>query len=410
MEMPLEGIRVIERAGGIAGPTAGLMLGNLGAEVIRVEEPLGGNRSGKGTTGERLRRAMPKEALVQFLAQNRNKKSLTVDLLQEAGKEILRRVIEKSDVFITSLRDREAARLGIDYAQLSEHNPRLVYARISGLGPKGPDSERRVWDSICQARSGLMTCLGEADGPPSLMVGSVSDVTEGTMCAFGVVTALLARDRLGVGQEVDTSMLHSAIWVQMSGLAGSLFRGKVMPRFSRTRASTPLRCYYKCGDGEWLMIWESGALAEPERYWHELCRVLGLDHLEKDPRFEDSQARRQHREEMIGALDAVFASRSRAEWLDILDREHADFGFSPLQNALDLPDDPQVRENEYLVDVDDRLLGPVKLAAFPIKLSRTPAIEGDSCPELGEHTEQVLTEVVGYTREEVASFRGKGLI
>lgn len=406
MQMPLEGIRVLDCAGGIAGPTAGMILGQLGAEVIKIEEPIGGGRSEAAVRGETVRKTMRKEQLINFVTINRNKKSITVDLQQKAGQEIVHRLVAKSDVFHTASSKRVSARLNLDYETLSRINPRLIYSRISGLGPKGPDCEKRAWDSIAQARSGFMWALGERGTPPSLMVGAISDVREGTICAFGIVTALLARERLGIGQEIDSSMLHSAMWLQMVGIAGMLWRGQLIPRFTREHANVPLTNYYKCSDGKWIMVWESNS----DVYWHEFCQVVGIEHLEKDPRFQNHEARKGHREELIKVLDALFATKSCPEWLRIFDERRVSFAHSPVHTALDLPTDTQVVENEYLTDFNDPILGLLKLVSFPVKFGKTPANEGTMYPELGEHTRAVLLQLGGYTEEEVEELSKQRII
>ncbi|MBI2907068.1 MAG: CoA transferase [Chloroflexi bacterium] len=408
MRMPLEGVRVIERAAGIAGPTAALMLADLGAEVIKIEEPAGSTRSNEAVRGgTAFRKDMSKENLIRFITLNRNKKSITVDLQQRAGQEVVHRLAQKSDVFVTSFAKPVASKLSVDYETLSGNNPQIIYARVSGFGPKGPDSDKRVWDSIAQARSGLMMCLGERGAPPSLMVGSISDVLTGTVCALGTITALFSRERTGVGLEIDSSMLHSALWVQMAAITKTLSLGRLMPRFGRTQVNNPLSNFYKCGDGNWLMVWE----ALSDRYWGEFCKALSLEAIQEDPRFCHSQARKEHREQLIAILDEAFGSRTRSDWLKRFAEHKANFAYSPVQDALDLPSDPQVIENGYFTECDFPFLGPTKVVNFPVKFSEAQSTEGSGrVAELGEDNQEILSGVAGYSEDEIADLRDHKVI
>ncbi|MFC1532012.1 CaiB/BaiF CoA transferase family protein [Thermodesulfobacteriota bacterium] len=401
MVKALDGIRVLEWGTVIQGPVAGTILGDLGAEVIKIEKP-GGHRSRSTGTVIAHQRDMSREQLLSSVAVNRSKKSITIDLKQKKGQEIVHRLAAKADVFVTNFSKQLATRLDLDYGCLSRLNRGLIYATASGLGPKL--TEKPYFDAAAQARSGLMMCLGDRDDDPSMMVGSNIDVLSGTLCAMGIVVAILARERLGIGQEIDTSLFNSAIWLQMAAIPGSLGRGRAIPKHSRTRAE-PLLTHYQCKDGKWLLIFEGS-----EEYWHEFCAVMGLEHLENDPRFHNRQARRGHREECISILSDAFATKDRIEWLRIFREQKVGFLYEAVQDALDLPADPVVAENEYLVDREHPVLGAIKLVPFPVKFSETAAEVWNTGPELGEHTEQVLSEVGDYRQDEIEGFKEGGVV
>jgi len=402
---PLHGIRVLEWATwhqGAAG--AGVLLGDLGAEVIKIEEPGGGDtiRGAREMFG--VTALLPGGHNMFFEVSNRNKKSIALNLKHPKAREIVYRLVRKCDVFTTNFRPSVALRMGLDYQTLSRYNPRLIYANTTGYGVKGPYAERRAYDWIGLAHSGLMTATGERELPPQPIVGMTADQTGALTAAYGILAALVARERLGVGQEVRTSMLNSMLWLQYINISTTLLRGKSMRRASRTRAPNPLANYYRCADGRWLMLCH----VQSDRFWGELCRAIGRPELEKDPRFEDMEKRRENREELISLLDEVFASRPREEWLKIF--AGYDLIYSPINNIEELTADPQIQANEFITEFPHPVLGPVKVLKHPVEFSQTPAHMRSRAPELGEHTEEVLSEIGEYTWEEISRFREEGVI
>jgi len=404
MALPLEGIRCLEWGIWHHGVAAGAMLGDLGAEVIKIEEPGRGDPGRGMDTLFGVPLSLPGGRNAFFEASHRNKKSITIDLKKPAGREVVYRLVRNVDVFYTNFRKSLARRLGLDYETLSRYNPRLIYAHASTYGPKGPDSEKRGFDWAGQARSGLMTVTGEPDMPPLPVGGGPIDQMGSITLAYGILVALLARERLGIGQEVHTSMLGSGMWLQYINVTSYLLRGREMSRHSRRRAPNPLGNYYRCADGKWLALLE----VQSDRFWGDFCKALGIEELKDDPRFKDVKARRQNREELIAILDRIFATRTREEWLKIF--EGYDFAYCPVNTISDLASDPQVLENEYIVDFEYPDLGKVKVMGLPVSLSRTPGRVRSPAPHLGQHTEEVLLEVGGYTWEEIARLREEGVI
>src|SRR3989442_8899957 len=279
MPMPLEGIRVIDWTIWQQGPVASVMLGDLGADVSKVEERVGGDPGGGILKAQGL--DLRDRPNFYFEANNRNKRSLTVDLKKPEGVAIVQRLAERADVFVQNFRKGVAGRLGLDAATLRARNPRLVYASASGYGPEGPESGAPSFDYLGLARSGIMYSCGEPDDEPLAIAGGIADQMGAIMLAYGIVTALLARERTGRGQEVDASHLGSMAWLQGLGLSARLMLGRALPRQSRKYATNPLWNHYRCADDQWLAL----SMLQPDRYWTQFCRVLEVPDVADDPRF-----------------------------------------------------------------------------------------------------------------------------
>ncbi len=398
MPMPLDGIRVIDWTIWQQGPVASLMLGDLGADVIKIEERVGGD-PGRGVLkaqGLDLR----DRPNFYFEANNRNKRSLTVDLKKPAGVAIVQRLAERADVFVQNFRKGVAARLGLDAATLRAQNPRLVYASASGYGPEGPESGAPSFDYLGLARSGIMYSCGEPDDEPLAIAGGIADQMGAIMLAYGIVTALLARERTGRGQEVDASHLGSMAWLQGLGLSARLMLGRALPRQARRFATNPLWNHYRCGDGLWLAL----SMLQPDRYWERFCAVLEIPEAAADARFKSMLDRMMNAGECIALLDEVFARRPRAEWLRRL-AEGGDFIYSIINAVDDLPDDPQMQANGYVTAFEHPAFGPTQVVGLPVRLSDTPGSIRLPAPEFGQHTEAILTEVLGYSWEEIGRLR-----
>ena len=403
MTMPLDGIRVLDWTIWQQGPVASAMLGDLGAEVIKIEERVGGD-PGRGM----LRAAgidLSGRPNFYFEANNRNKKSLTVDLKKPAGVELVQRLADKADVFVQNFRHGVAARLGLGAATLRGRNPRLIYASATGYGPEGPDSGQPSFDYLGLARSGIMLSAGEPEAPPIYISGGIADQMGAVMLAYGVLAALLVRERTGRGQEVDASHLGSMAWLQGLGLAARTMLGRAIPRQSRRYATNPLWNHYRCGDDQWLAL----AMLQPDRYWADLCRVLDVPEAGTDERFATAQQRMFNCGDCVGLLDEIFAKRPRAEWLKIL-AEGGDFIVTVVNAVDDLPDDPQMQVNGYVTTVEHPTFGPTQVVGVPVRLSETPGSVRMPAPEFGQHTEEVLQGVLGCSWEEIGRLRDAEVI
>jgi crotonobetainyl-CoA:carnitine CoA-transferase CaiB-like acyl-CoA transferase len=406
MAGPLEGIKVVEWAVWHNGPAAGYMLGDLGADVVKIEDPVRGDsfRGAAALWGESTQ--LPGGRVLGFETANRSKRGITLDLKQEKGLQVLYRMVEQADVFLTNFSGTLARRLKVDFETLSKHNPRLVYARAHGYGSLGPWGDRRAFDPIAQALSGAMWSAGDRDfkEPIQLMPG-LFDQLGATMLAYGVMAAIISRDRQGVGQEIETSLLGSAIHQQAINVNAALIQGRPRARHSRKRARQPLSNMYQCGDGKWLM------LAEPQsdRFWGQLCGVMGLAEIEKDPRFETALKRRESYAELIEILNHAFAARTRDEWLDTFNRAGCEFAYAPIMDLAETLISDQVIENQYVAEMDHPDLGKARTVGFPVRFSRTPAQIKGAAPQFGQHTEEVLQEM-GYSWDDIAEMRGEGVV
>lgn len=403
MSMPLEGFRVLDWTIWQQGPVASAMLGDLGAEVIKIEE------RGRGDPG----RGMVKMSGVDltdrpnfyFEANNRNKKSVTLDLKKAEARAIVYELAARSDVFVQNFRKGVAERLGLGPAHLRQHNPRLIYASATGYGSEGPESGAPSFDYLGQARSGIMLAAGEPEMPPLAIAGGIADQMGAVMLAYGVLAALVARERFGIAQDVDASHLGSMMWLQGLSVAARLMMGFAIPRQPRDCASNPLWNHYRCADNRWLAL----GMLQPDRYWADLCRVLGRPELAADERFARLQVRAANARECVAILDQVFAEKPCAEWMEIL-RTGGDFIFTCVNSVDELPDDPQVVANRYVADFDHPAFGTIKTVGVPVRLSRTPGSVRLPAPEFGQHTEEVLAGLLGYSWEQIDALRAAEVI
>lgn len=405
MTLALEGIRVLDWTIWQQGPIGTALLGDLGAEVIKLEAL-------EGDPGRGLVRlsgmGLAERPNFYIEANNRNKKSLALDLKKPEAREIVHELVKRADVFAQNFRVGVAERLGLDYETLRDHNPRLIYAHATGFGPKGPEAAVAAMDQMGIARSGLMLAVGEPDAPPQQIAGGIADQMSGIMLAWGVLAALVARERHGMGQKVDVSQLGSMALLQGLNLSARLMLGTAIPRVRRSESANPLWNHYRCADGLWLVL----GMAQGERHWAAFCRALGAPEIEglwsgarASAASGDAAATA-----AVAALDERFASRPRAEWLAQLRAASADFIVAPVNRLEDLPDDPQVRANEYVTEFDHPQHGPTRMVGFPVGFSATPASIRAAAPELGQHTEEVLQELLGYDWERIGHLRARGVI
>ncbi len=405
MAGPLEGIRVLDWTQWQLGPVATMMMADLGAEVIHIEHRVKGD-SGRGMMRPDGLPALPYGKSSYFECNNRGKKSITLDLAKEKGKEVLYRLVRNSDVFVHNFRQDVPGRLRLDYETLSQYNPKLIYATASGYGTRGPEANEPSFDYVGQARSGIMTMMSEDPNiPPLIIFGGISDQIGGIMTSYGILAGLLARDRLGVGQKVDMSHLGSMMALQGLAIGLMLYTGQEWLKPDRKRRLNPLWNHYQCKDGKWLML----AMLQSDRYWPTICKALGIEHLERDPRFENADKRGEHCEELIANMDEIFITKSASEWMKIL-KETGDTICTPVQSHSDLINDPQVLANEYIIDCNHEVLGPVKVLGIPVKFSKTPGEVKCEAPEFGQHTEEVLIEIGGYSWEDIARLREEEII
>jgi crotonobetainyl-CoA:carnitine CoA-transferase CaiB-like acyl-CoA transferase len=406
MTGPLEGIRILECAGYLSAPSADYMLGDLGAEVIKIEDRVKGDpvRGMTAYFGGSL--ILPGGINIFFETANRNKKSITLDLKKEKGKKILYELVKVSDVFCTNYSRAVTARLGVDYQSLIQYNPKLIYGIATGYGSRGPESEKRAFDPIAQARSGMMSNVADPDGTPSQIPGAVFDQMSGTLLAYGILAALLARDRQGIGQQLEVSLIGSGIHLQAYNVNTALLRGRALKKPYRANLKNPLANYFQCADGKWLIFSE----AQSDRFWHHFCDALGIGHLEKDPKFATADKRRKNFREITNIIEEVFKTKTRDEWIQILQAKGGGISFSPILELTELSTDPQILENGYIADINHPTLGQAKVVGIPIEFSGTPVRVVGHAPNFGEHTEDVLLNVCGYNWEEIEKLKDEEVI
>jgi CoA:oxalate CoA-transferase len=398
---PLAGIKVIEISTFQQGPVAGMRLGDLGADVIKIEPK-------EGDPARRHMTTIKAEFHVNgynyyFEHANRNKRGIVLDMKKEKGMDIFLKLVDSADVFLNNMSIGAPLRLGIGPEVLLARNPRLIYAQASGWGRKGPIANNLSFDYTGIARSGLMMAAGENGTPPCMILPGLGDELGGLMCAWAVSLALFARERTGKGQLVDTSLMGSVVAMLGHLMSGTAMLKQEFPRFVRASAGNPLYNHYLCKDDKWLAI----AHLDPDRWWAKVCGALGLERLIHDPQFSTFAARSENRRELVAIFDEVFAGKTREEWIQILG-EHGCI-FTPIQDIKEVVHDPQVLANNYMINIEHPTYGPLQTMGFPWDLSETPASWRRKAPELGEHTEEVLLEM-GYGKDEVATLRDEGVI
>ena len=398
---PLSGVKVVEITMFQQGPVAGVKLGDLGADVIKIE-----TKSGDPARGfMNIIGAMTglKGNNYYFEHNNRNKRSVVIDLKSKKGKEIFLKLIDQADVFLNNMSIDAPLSLGIGPDDLLARNPRLIYAHASGWGRKGPDARELSFDYTGIARSGLMMCAGERGAPPAQILPGMGDEIGALMCAWGVTIALYAREKTGKGQVVDTSLMGSTIAMLGLLMEAPAVLGQEFGREERASAGNPLYNHYRCKDDAWIVI----AHLQPDAYWKKICRAVGIQDLQDDPRFGSVEERGKHAGELVAILDERFATKTRDEWLKILKEEGCIC--TPIQSPIEVSRDPQAMANNYFIDVQHPSWGKIKMVGFPWDFSETPASWYREAPALGAHTEEVLLEA-GFTKEEIAQFREEGAI
>ncbi len=390
---PLDGVRVLELANYMAGPYCGMLLADLGAEVIKIENPQGGDfsrQTGPFVEGESA----------GFMALNRNKKSVTLNLKAARGKAIFLDLVQTADVVVENFRPGTMADLGLDYEALAQVNPRLIYSSASGFGQTGPYSQRAALDLIVQGMSGLMSITGEPGRPPVKVGVPIADLTTALFGALAIVAALRARDHTGEGQSIDLSLLESAVALEVWETSGYFATGEVPePLGSAHRVSAPYQAI-RTADG-YITV---GATSP--RNWAAFCDAMGLQHLEHDPRFSVVSERRKRYQELAALIEEVTATRPSEHWYRLLEAAGVPCG---VLNRIDqVVNDEHVRARGFVVDLRHARLGSVRATGSPMRLSRTPVRLERAGPLLGEHTAEVLAGL-GLSVEEVARLAQEGV-
>ncbi|MCH8282429.1 MAG: CoA transferase [Chloroflexi bacterium] len=398
---PLDGMRVIDWTMWQFGPVSTMMLADMGAEVIKVES-LDGDHGRQVGRSVGIDSRLPQGLSAFFEGLNRQKLGIAVNLKTPEGLEIMYKLVAKSDIFVENFRKGVAERLGLGYEDLIKYNEKIIYASASGYGPKGPDAGKPAFALTAEARAGALWWFGPPDDTPHQL--DIADQSAAIMLSYGIVGAIVARERFGFGQKVDVSHLGSMIWARGMQNQISLLVDQEYTRFDQKRPGNVLWNYYKCKDGQWIAF----SMGQ-DRYWPPFCRAIGRTDFIEDTRFNTSEARYENREGLVKLLDEIFISKTRDEWERSL-RGNDEIIWEMVQRNLDLPRDPQVVANEYIVDYDHPVIGPSKWLQTPVTYSRTPLSTRKMAPALGENTEETLTELLGYTWDEIVALKDKNVI
>jgi len=393
---PLSGVKVIELAHIMAGPTCGLMLADMGADVIKVEKVPGGDDS---------RRFLPPDIdgeSAAFMMMNRNKRGIAVNLKEEGGKEVLKRLLKTADVVIENYRIDTMDKLGLGYDDLKKANPGLIYCAISGFGRTGPYADRGGFDLIAQGMSGLMSITGEGPGRPPVKMGApITDITAGILGAMAVSAAYAHKLKTGEGQKIDTSLFEAGIvhtyWQSAIGLATGTAPG---PMGSAHPLNGPYQAF-QTSDG-WITLG-----AANQKNWLRMLDVLEAPEIADDPRFRENNDRMANLSELEALLNDIFIHHSTEDWLGRL--EAAGVPAGPVLNVNQMHEDPHTLARDMVVEVPHSRLGPVKTIGLPVKFSETPGKVAAGAPVYGQHSREVLAEY-GFDKSEIESLIASGAV
>ena len=397
MPGPLEGTRVLDLTHVLAGPFAAMILADLGAEVIKVEQPEIGDRSrssGPFIDGESS----------YFMSVNRGKLGFSVDLSKARGKELFLQLVDNSDVVLENFAPGTMRRLGLDYPVLRDRNPSIIYAAISGFGQDGPYSSKPALDVVVQGMGGILSVTGEPGGPPIRPGVSQGDITAGLFAVIGILSALQERTRSGLGQMVDIGMLDCQVTIQENAFARYFATGEVpTPLGTRHPVTAPFQVF-QTSDG-YITI----ALIEGRKErWPLLCSAIDRVDLIDDPRFDTGWTRSQNHHELEPILSEALMKKTSQEWLEEL--EALGIACGPVNTIDKVAQDPQVNHRGMIKEYNHSRLGKVRAVNTPVKLSRTPTGNDSSSPDLGEHTEHLLRDLLGMQEQEIASLREEEVI
>jgi len=393
MALPLAGIRVLDVASILAGPYGATMLADMGADVIKIEPP----------RGDECRYFQPRIGMdsAMYVSLNRNKRGIVLDLGQPAGREAYIRLLKTADIVVENLRPAAKAKLGIDYEASRAYQPRLIYISVSTFGQTGPYAHRPGIDPIAQAMSGFMAVTGERGGQPLKAGPAVADATCAMLVAYAAMLGLWVREKQGIGQHIEVCLLDGLIHLQAPYVGRYFLFDEIVPRVGNGSVDYAPYGSFRCRDGQLIQI-----AVFNQKFWLNFCRALARDELTHDPRFSTNEGRLEHRVELEAIVQRIMLERDASEWLQRL--ESADVIAGPVFTYRETFQDPQVRHNHMVVEVEHATLGWIKAHGLPVKLDRTPGQVRQAAPILGQHSEAILREA-GYTTEEIHELMAKGI-
>ncbi len=395
MAGPLKGIRVLDLTRILAGPYATMILRDLGAEVIKIEQP---------EVGDEARDFGPfkNDFSLYFMSVNRGKKSVTLNLKTPRGKELFLELVKGSDILVENFRPGTMEKLGLDYESLKEHHPSLLYAACSGFGQTGPYAMRGAYDMIIQGMGGIISITGEPDRPPVRVGTSIGDITSALFTAIGILSALRHRDQTGEGQLIDVGMLDCQVAILENAMVRYFSTGDIpRPLGRRHPAITPFEVF-ESADGYVVIAIGNNEL------WRKFCEHVGHPELIDDDRFNTNALRTENHESLFPILAEIMCRRTTDAWVEALEAIGVPCG--PVNTVDKVANDPQVLARDMIAEIEHNTTGTVQIPGIPIKLSETPGQIDAPAPNLGEHTSEVLTDLLGLEAEEVNQLKQDGIV
>ncbi len=391
----LEGIKVLDLSRTLAGPFSTMMLGDMGADIIKVEQP---------GSGDETRRFTPPTwdgESCYYLSSNRNKRSITIDLKSSVGKEIIYKLVKEADVLVENFRTGTMEALGFGYEQLKEMNPRLIFCSISGFGRTGPEKNRPGYDLLLQGFSGVMSITGDPDRPPVKVGTSTVDINTGMFAAYAMITALFAREKSGKGQFIDVSLLDGQLAI-LNYLGTNFFAtGKPAQRFGSGHPTIVPYQAFQAKDMDIIL-----AVAN-DRLWQKCCKGFGWNDLLEDSKFKINDDRVANRELLVGIINERLSQLESKEIFDLM--EQAGVPCGPIHTVEQILTHPHVQAREMILEIDHPVVKNLKVPGFPVKFSETPAQLKKHPPLLGEHTDEILMEL-GYSEKEIIAMKQENIL
>ena len=386
---PLAGLRVLDLSRVLAGPYCTMMLADYGADIVKIEPPEVGDDS------RAFGPFVGKES-AYFMSLNRNKRSMALNFKRKEEVDLFKEMVKHADVVVENYRPGTMEKFGLGYDELKKINPKIIYAACSGFGHSGPYQFKPAYDIIVQAMGGIMSVTGPEGGEPTRVGASVGDIIAGMFTAYGVMMALFHRERTGEGQKVDVGMLDCQVAVLENAIARYVTSGCVpTPLGNRHPSITPFSAF-TAKDGHIIVG------AGNERLWEKLCNILGHSELITDPRFDSNSRRTANVKELMSILNEIFSEKTIAEWLNVL--ETAELPCAPINTVDKIVNDPQIKAREMIVEIEHPVAGHLKMPGVPVKMSLTPGSVDTPAPMLGQHTAELLKEILGWDEEKTTEF------
>ena len=396
MQLPLEDIKVLDLSHALAGPFCSTMLADYGAQVIKIEPP------GTGDISRAWGTPMAGGETAYFVSLHRNKRGMVLDLKNAQGRETFLRMVEKCDVVLENYRIGVLTKLGVDYAAARVRNPGIIYCSISGFGQDGPYRDRAALDLIVQAESGMISVTGEAGGSGARAGVSIADLTAGMNAAYGIMLALRVKEKTGQGQSIDVSMLEGQLGLLGTMIGSHLADGQIpQPMGTAYKALLPYQTFH-------TKTRDLALAVGSEKLWRTFCPLIGCPELATDPRYRSNRDRDANRESLIAELQRVFLTRSYEEWEALLVKNGIPVG--AINDIAEVIKHPQVKARGALVETDHPVAGKVAVVGVPVRLSMTPGSVRTPSPTLGQHTDELLRDVLGLDAAAIAALRNAGAL